>query len=85
MCSLQLEEYTKHPNVNEMNKFFAKQFLEGRRKGVQVEALPMYHSLLKRNIVVYSISHKPFSESISAGEDKTCSDGYSACNGDPKH
>lgn len=81
---MKLEEYMKHPNVNDMNKFFAKQFMESRRKGVQVEASPMYFPLLKRNIIVYSIGHKNHTDSNSGDGDKSSSGDYSACNGEPK-
>ena len=84
MYSHQIEEYTNHPWVNKMNRFFAERFLESRKKGVQLEALSMYHPFMNTNIMVYSISHKLHPESAINGEAQGCSDGYSACNREPK-
>ena len=83
MSSHQIERYINNPKVNKMNRFFAKQYLESRRKGVQLQASPMYHPFVKRNIMVYSIGHE-FHPENSSDEAQASGEGHSTCNGDPK-
>ncbi|KAK8403663.1 hypothetical protein O3P69_000036 [Scylla paramamosain] len=80
---MKIERYINSPKVNKMNRFFAKQYLESCRKGVQLQASPMYHPWVKRNIMVYSIGHELHPESNS-DEVQAPGEGHSACNGDPK-
>lgn len=83
MFCQQIERYINNPKVNKMNKFFAKQYLESRRKGVQLQAASMYHPFVKRNIMVYSVGHELQPESNS-DEAQAAGKDHSACNGDPK-
>ncbi|KAK3868560.1 hypothetical protein Pcinc_026060 [Petrolisthes cinctipes] len=55
---MKLEEYIKHPHVNETNKFFAERFMECQMNGVQVEATTIFHPSFNRDITVYSINSK---------------------------
>ncbi|XP_050693380.1 uncharacterized protein LOC126984048 isoform X1 [Eriocheir sinensis] len=80
---MKLEEYLSHPWVNDMNKFFAQRFIESRKNDVQLEASSEFHPFLQRNITVYSISHKSKTDNESE-KNKTGSDNFSSCNGEPK-
>ncbi|XP_068220604.1 uncharacterized protein [Palaemon carinicauda] len=52
---MKLEEYITHPHVHEVNRYFAKCFLEGRRKGVKIDAVDMYTPSFNRNQTIYSV------------------------------
>lgn len=52
---MKLDEYMDHPYVHEVNRYFAKCFLESRRKGMKIDAVDMYTASFNRNQTIYSI------------------------------
>ncbi|XP_045615353.2 uncharacterized protein [Procambarus clarkii] len=79
---MKLQEYIKHPDVHETNRFFAECFLETRRNGVRVEATNIFSPAFKKNQVIYNITCER--ETIHDKTNSTSVDTHPVLNGDAK-